>query len=192
MKKISAYVAISRIFDPLILISILGVIASIKILPSELLSGFLFVFFFGMIVPPVALLIWALKTHRVSNWDVSSRRQRINAFGVFVLFVLADLFFVKIFGSDQLLKFYYICAFWFLGFFLITFFWKISGHLAIATLFFLLILRWFGESWWPVIFIIPLVAWARIKSKNHSLSQVIAGVLYSLFTTLLLDSWIIK
>lgn len=192
MKKTSASVAISRIFDPLILISILGVIAFIKIFPSELLSRFLFVFFFGMIVPPVTLLVWAIKTHRVSNWDVSSRRQRINVFGVFICFVLADLFFVKMFGNDQLLTFFYFLTVWFLGFYLITVFWKISGHLAIATLFFLLILRWFGVSWWPVIFIIPLVGWARIKSKNHSLSQVIAGVLYSLFITLLLDSWIIK
>ena len=69
---------------------------------------------------------------------------------------------------------------WFLGFYLITLFWKISGHSGVATLGAFFVIQLFGLAWWPVFLAIPLVSWARVVRRDHTVGQVIAGVGYSI------------
>ena len=57
--------------------------------------------------------------------------------------------------------------------------WKISGHASVAALATGLIIQWFGWYWWPILLIVPLVAWARVVRRDHTVGQVIAGAVYS-------------
>lgn len=187
MQRITPANFISRLFDPIWVLSVLIIITA----RHSNLSGpefwrFLAIFVGGMALPPAALLVWAVKTGRVENWDVSRRQQRIKALSVLLFLLLPDLLLVKIFGNAALVWRFGLLVGWFLGFFGVTLFWKISGHAASVTLATLLIVRWYGSSWWPILFMIPLVGWARMVSKNHSLAQVIGGIIYSLTVLLFL------
>lgn len=177
----------SRIFDPLVVFGVLGVMAAFYSLPPTLLARFLVVFSLGMILPPVTLFAWAVKTKRVTNWDVSNRRERVRVLGVLGILLLVDYFLIKTFGNSALLEHYSVFLLWFAGFFTVTLFWKISGHAAAVTLATLVFLRWYGVSWWPVLFGIPLVGWARVVSRNHSLAQVVGGVVYSVLIFLIVE-----
>jgi membrane-associated phospholipid phosphatase len=58
---------------------------------------------------------------------------------------------------------------------LITLRWKISGHsIAIASLA-ILVIHVMGQNFLPALLAIPLVAWARIRIRRHTLAQTIAG-----------------
>jgi membrane-associated phospholipid phosphatase len=173
---------ISRIFDPIVVFSI----AIIAVAVQSGMSGgslfyFLTTFVLLVIVPPATLLFWAVKTKRVTDVDVSNRAQRVRVLLVFGLFLFIDYFVIKSFGNIALETLFVLFILWFLGFFIITLFWKISGHLAGLTFVLGLLIEWQGSMMLPLFFLIPLVAWARVVTKNHTIMQVIAGVLYSLF-----------
>ncbi len=171
---------ISRIFGPVAVFSFLTILATFYTgLSLKALVDFFVVSFIGILLPPVAFLVVAIKKGWVSNWDVSNRRQRVGVFLVFGLLFLVDYILIKQYGNGAIQQYYFFFFIWFLGFFAITLFWKISGHVALLTLASHYIVQWFGMAWWPVVLVIPFVAWARVVSGNHTIAQVVAGVIYS-------------
>lgn len=177
---------ISRIFEPVVVLSVLILIALARSgLEVFAYYRFIGIFFFLMVLPPMSLLIWAVRTKRISNWDIGDRRQRVHALALLLLFQLFNVILTWIFGNAYLLQIILLFFFWFLGFFLITLFWKISGHSGITTLGSLFMIQWFGVAWWPVLFSIPMVSWARVIRKDHTVGQVIGGVGYSFIILLL-------
>lgn len=173
---------ISRIFEPVVVLSVLILVA----LTRSGLEGFAYyrfivVFFFLMVLPPMALLVWAVQTKKISNWDIGDRKERVKALGIFLFFQVCNIFLTRMFGNEYLVGFVAFLFFWYLGFYFITLFWKISGHSGITTLGALYIIQWFGPMWSPVLFAIPLVCWARVVRKDHTVGQVAGGVGYSLF-----------
>jgi len=55
--------------------------------------------------------------------------------------------------------------------------WKISGHSTGIASFAILVWSLYGAVAFPVLLTIPLVAWARLRLKRHTLLQTIAGAL---------------
>lgn len=156
---------ISRIFDPFVMFVVLFIILFYR---SPKLPWVLFL----MVVIPFMIFFIAWKTKIISDWDVRDRKERPkilwSMFGVeIVAMIVLQLW--------QLMPI--ILAF--IGFAVITHFWKISGHLSTVAFVTGLIIVRFGVSWWPVLLAVPLVGWARVVRKNHSIAQVIAGTLYS-------------
>lgn len=156
---------ISRVFDPFVMLAALFGILFYRtpiFVPAFLL----------MVLLPFFLCILALKTKFIKDWDLSDRRQRPK--------VLWTIFAIEVVSSIVLktsLTVPVLAALF--GFTIITHFWKMSGHTMAAALTTGLIVARFGWTWWPVLLIVPLVSWARVVTKNHSVSQVIAGALYS-------------
>ncbi len=133
-----------------------------------------------IIVPPVTMLVWAVHSKRVSDWDVSQRGQRVWVFLVFSILLIVDYIVIKVFGNFALETLFISFIVWFIGFFVITFFWKISGHVAGLTLVLGLFWVWYGARVAPFFIFVPLLAWARVVTKNHTLAQVTGGFFYSL------------
>lgn len=177
---------ISRVFDPPVIIALLTVLAvSLSDLSHQ---GILF---FVLLLPvmfglPLAYFIWKLRTRQVTNWDITNRKERIYPLLTFLGFILVDIVLVSWLDNPFLLNVFVLFFLWILGFFFITLLFKISGHSGMTTLAVGLILQWFGWSVWPVILAIPLVCWARVTRKDHTVFQVVAGVVYSL---LILQVW---
>lgn len=164
MSKLVATV-ISRVFDPFLSLGVLFILLFYNtsiFIPALLL----------MIVLPLTLFIVAWKTKVVSNWDVSDRRQRPK-----ILWALIAIVGVSGILLGTTIEVPVLVAI--VGFAIITHFWKISGHaMAIALTTGFIVAR-FGWSLWPVLLLVPLVSWARVVRRDHTIWQVTAGALYS-------------
>jgi hypothetical protein len=156
---------ISRICDPFAMLAI--VFGAVLWRTSVFLPAGVF-----MVVLPFVLFVIAVKSKYVSNWDISIREERPKILWPLVIIELTG---VLIF---QLFSFLPIVAI-LVGFVVITHFWKISGHAMCAALASGILVKIFGVSWWPVLLIVPLVCWARVYRRDHTLWQVIAGSLYA-------------
>ena len=156
---------VSRIFDPFVSLTAVFIIlmyGSPKFIPA----------FLGMVILPLVLFTLAWKTKYISNWDVSDRKERPKILWAIVVIEAASVIIFHVWSLTPI-----ICAI--IGFSIITHFWKMSGHAMGAAYATGLIIKLFGWGWWPILLIVPLVGWARVVTKNHTVTQVIAGAFYS-------------
>lgn len=72
---------------------------------------------------------------------------------------------------------------------MITFFWKISGHMTYSTLLFLTLVYLFSPYFLLLFLFSPFIAWSRIELEKHNLAQVIAGTLITV-TICILIYWV--
>jgi len=170
---------ISRLFDPFLLLLVSVSFAAYRsgIEGSAFVTFFLFLLF-GIVAPLFFLLVWATKTKQVSNYDLSKRQERVRALLILFPFLIADIIGIAIF-FPKLLTFFILIFFLLFGFFLITLKWKISGHIICATFTIGLLLLWYGMRLWPILLFLPLIAWARLELKRHTMGEVIGGVVYA-------------
>lgn len=135
--------------------------------------------------------VWMLRIVAVkklkTNWDMSDRKKRIRALLPLVSFSVVFFSVLFLWRDPALISFSLSVFIWMIGFFLITLRTKISGHLSVITLTLGFLLRWYGPSYWPLLLILPLVAWSRMVLKRHNPVEVIGGFLYSV--SLLLFLW---
>jgi hypothetical protein len=172
--------ALSRVFDPFVMfagVAVMGLVRSH--LTVEARVRFIEALVLGMIAPPFILLSWAVARKKVSDWDISDRRQRPLALGILLVLAVVDLIIVAMFGDDTLFSLFVFFLIWLFGFFMITVWWKISGHVGAYTLFAGLAVWWFGWQYLFLLCLIPMIAWARIRRKDHTFAQVAAGAAYS-------------
>ena len=66
---------------------------------------------------------------------------------------------------------------------IITFFWKISFHTAVTTSVVTAITILGGLRFAPLFILVPLIGWARVTLKKHTLLQVVGGFLVALIIT---------
>ena len=70
----------------------------------------------------------------------------------------------------------------------ITFLWKISGHMTYSTLLFATLIYLFPNT--PALYLLflftPFIGWSRIVLEKHTLSQVTLGTLLTLFISILI------
>ncbi len=171
---------ISRLFDPFLVTTVLLTLALQKsTLTGAAQARFFLVVLFSMVGIPAGLLVLAIKKKIVDNWDMTKRGQRPKMlFGLLVLEVM-NLVVVRPFADQFLFTTLVTLLASLVGFTLITLFWKISGHTFANALVVGLIIKWFGWLWWPILFIVPLVGWARVVRRDHTVAQVVAGALYA-------------
>ena len=177
MKKLAE--VISRIFSPIIEAPlIIWLVTNLNITFLGWTKVFLISLFFLFFLPYSFFLI-SLKIGSISDWDVTKRKERYG-FNIIVLFsVIACLFVFYFLNEKALIYFYLRLLFPYFLYFLITFFWKISGHMLVNSIFTLLLYFHFQK---PIILFLGILlliitGWSRIKLKKHSLAQVVAGAL---------------
>jgi hypothetical protein len=175
MKKNTATV-ISRIFDPFIMFLLLLALTFIR---GGVTSAVTWIIAFVLLVGvPVVLIFFALHKKIVSNWDISERRQRPKVLGVLVALETVNLLILRAMVSFEVIGTLLFLLLVLAGFTIITLRWKISGHTLASALTTGIIIHWYGWGWWPVLLIVPLVGWARVVRKDHTVAQVIAGTVY--------------
>lgn len=128
------------------------------------------------IATPILYLIWLLRKGTVSDLDVQIRRERWRPllaaqFGMalaLILFIVNGAPPLMIALAGGLLAYTSLA-------FGITLWWKISMHSAAAAAIAALVVTQVGPHAFPLLAGIPLMAWARIRLKRHTLAQTIAG-----------------
>lgn len=61
--------------------------------------------------------------------------------------------------------------------------WKISLHMVGASILCTVLILLGGIGWWPLVLLIPCIAWARLALGRHTSLQLLAGVLVGVSIT---------
>lgn len=145
------------------------------------------------IISSIFLIVFSLfvligiKLKYFSDLDISKRNQRPLLYTVAILFAIVFLFTIFIFNAPKVLMFGAIGLM--LGLSIneivnrIT---KTSIHVAAITGLVTLLVLVEGIEFSIFYFLVLLVAWARIKTKNHTVNQTIIGASTSFFITILI------
>lgn len=177
MKSFAAIV--SRVLEPISVLLIVLVILLFRLqlsLSSMLLT--IAVFIFVMIAPSVFVVLVALKKKTLSNWDMSVREERIRLVPIIFFFLFLGTVMLWLLGVSQVMQFCMFMLLAFAGFVIITFWFKISGHMIVATACMTCLSVWYPGYAAFFIGLLPLLGWSRVVLKRHTVMQVVTGFMY--------------
>ncbi|HLJ84127.1 MAG TPA: hypothetical protein VKT51_08155 [Candidatus Eremiobacteraceae bacterium] len=177
--------ALSTIFNPFLSATALFIIVSHAYSTSRLefwklsAAG---LFFFT--VAPLACVLYLYLTGRISDFDMSERPERQRVFAAFVvIYLLAAISLSALHAPVQLVAITW--GYWGTALLtmVITRWWKISTHAfgiagPFTVMFFL-----FGKEPLPYVIIVPLVCWARVYLRSHTVAQVVTGSAIAVLST---------
>jgi hypothetical protein len=148
--------------------------------PFSILICFLcFVFF------PFIAVIYLYKK-KFSDLDVSKREARTPLLVIAIASYSVAALIFSVTNTRILVLLALGCYFVSLIVMVVNLFWKVSIHCAGVTGPIFSLIFVFGLNALPLALIIGLVAWSRIKRKNHTFSQTLAGTLISLTVGLII------
>ena len=133
---------------------------------------------FLTIVPALSLLFYIPR--RNEQWSSTEKRQRVMSFVFMAVSYPIGYAILKILHAPPIYEavtLSYVMVV--LGLILVNIFFKASGHAAgvagpVSALIYL-----YGLIATPLIALIPLTMWARVKAKGHTLSQTVVGTILS-------------
>ena len=179
--------ALSTIFNPFLAATALFVIVSHAFSTStvefwKLSAAGLFFF----TVAPLACVLYLYVTGRISDFDMSERPERQRVFAAFVvIYLVAAISLSAVHAPVQLVAITW--GYWGTALLtmVITRWWKISTHaFGIAGPFAVMFIL-FGTQPLPYAIIVPLVCWARVYLRSHTLAQVVFGAGIAVLSTLI-------
>lgn len=144
------------------------------------------IFSYAFVLAVVLFVIVGVMFGFFSNFDVSKREQRplLFSFSAFVAFcyLLSILIFN---GPKILLVGFFAFVLGLIAVIIINRWIKASIHLAVATSALLLLGIAYKGYFFLLLALIPLLAWSRIKLKEHSLKETIVGSILGIVITLI-------
>lgn len=168
---------ISQITQPPLIIGVFLTFLVFYYAPDTTTGFIWFLIAGGLIglVPTVFTFI-AVKLGWISDVLLPERKDRIGPFLVAALGTAITLIsFYKMDVPTEILVFLMALILVLMVVLLITTFWKISVHAATITVVTVSINVLTDCQYWYLLFLIPIVMWARVYRKRHTVAQVIAG-----------------
>lgn len=130
------------------------------------------------LVLPISFVAWQLKRGRLTSLEMHLRSERVQPYFVTLGCSLAAWLWLRLGMAPALLTVLAGVGVVQVALMLaVTLFWKISAHSASISGLVALALSLFGSVALPLLVLVPLVGWARVHLRRHSLMQVIAGSL---------------
>lgn len=128
------------------------------------------------IAGPVGYVLWLKRRGKVTDFDIYLREQRFWPYVVSLATGAIAWLLMAVFHAPRLFTILSGASVaQGLVMFLINQRWKISAHAAGSAGIAVLICELLGRVGAPVLLIIPLVAWSRVRLGRHSIGQVAAG-----------------
>jgi membrane-associated phospholipid phosphatase len=127
-------------------------------------------------IGPMLFVLWLYATDRITDLDMSHRQEREAVFSAFVVFYLLGTAALWLLHAPAMLVASmagYAASALVVQF--ITRYWKISTHALGITAPLVALLFLYGREPLPFLVLIPIVGWARVYLRAHTLLQVIAG-----------------
>lgn len=176
---------ISIIFEPFTISLVALALVSLK-LPlgdSAKLGWFLLAVFIGGF-PAAFVYLYERKTGQIRDWFITNRVERRDV--QLAWFVGSGLFFLcaLFFEAPRLLLALSLTLVWLsLVITIISLYWKVSVHMVGVTFFVMVLLLSYSVNFFWLLFLLPLVGWARIRLGHHTLSQVTIATLVTIGVT---------
>lgn len=133
-----------------------------------------------LIFIPLIFFALSYKLHWISDVDLTKRSERPAFLIVFtVSLAVASMIMYLLHAPEKFVIYIFSGLIMVILASIITFYWKISFHTMVITSVISAIVIIGGLRFWPFFLLIPIIAWARIVLKKHSLYQAIGGSLLS-------------
>lgn len=135
-------------------------------------------------IAPLTFILYLYLTGRISDFDISERPERERVFAGFVVIYLVAAIGLSLAHAPVQLQ-VITWGSWgtALETMVITRWWKISTHALGITGPFAAMFLFFHLQPLPYAVIVPLVGWARIHLRSHTVAQVIGGALLAIANT---------
>ena len=135
---------------------------------------------------PMLYVFWLYGSDRISDLDMSVRHERESVFGAFVIFYLLGTIAMWL-GHAPRMMIAAMAAFTLSTLIVqyITRYWKISTHALGITASLTALTLLYGNQTLPFAVLIPMVGWARVYLKAHTVLQVVAGTALGIVSTVL-------
>jgi membrane-associated phospholipid phosphatase len=128
-------------------------------------------------VLPYALILRGVRRGRLSDKNISLREQRIRFAGVAITSIMTGLAVLAAFDAPaEMVALQASIAVGVACGWVISLWWKISVHAAIAAGAATVLLLVFGPALLVVWPLVAVIAWSRVQVGDHTLAQVLAGV----------------
>lgn len=134
---------------------------------------------FLLILVPIFYIFFAIRLKMAKNWDLSNKEERYGFIKTSLISGFLALLFIYFYGNQILFHLNLITIIILVVIGVITKFWKISFHASLITGTVILINFLFSWSLPILYLLIPMVIWARLTLKQHTLAQLLAGSLVS-------------
>lgn len=127
-----------------------------------------------VVVPPLLYLFWLVHTGTLKDIYMPKRSTRIRPLAMLMAWLLVCLILIRYWAAPPIVEAFILSAAVLIGILsLVTLFWKISFHGATITAAATTTVMVMGSWTWPVVLLVPLVGWARIRLERHTPRQVI-------------------
>lgn len=168
--------AASEVLAPPILAPLLLVIAALApgVTGRTVLAAVVAVLF--TIVAPMAVIVVLARRGRLSGHYVPERTERTPVYlGTLVSGGVGMVLLVMLRAPGTLYVVMGGIATGLVAVLLVTLWWKISAHTAVAASVSVTLAGWLGGAWWLMLAVPLMVAWSRVRMRVHTLGQVLAG-----------------
>lgn len=137
-----------------------------------------------IVLASIGTLVYFLKSGKVSNWDISDRRQRPKVLALILFYDVVLVALTWLLGYYEALPILILFSLSIGLASFITLFWKVSFHTFSVTLVTLFVLFTYNRLvLYPLLLLPFIVAWTRITLKKHLPMQAIGGIVLALLTT---------
>ncbi len=180
---------VSNLLNPP-LVAALGILFMASVLGNKSAWQWAVIFVFIADILPTLFVVWLLIRGRIDNFHIPNREDRTvpymviigcNLLAVVIMFMADAPFLLTAFGVIGVAQSTLL--------FFVNRYWKISGHTTAISGLSVFIVAALGWSMSPVLVMVPLVAWARIRTYSHTFWQTVAGILTG--TVFILITWYI-
>jgi membrane-associated phospholipid phosphatase len=131
-----------------------------------------------LVVPPLIYLFWLVHKGTIEDIYMPKRETRLRPLAVMMVWLLTCLGLIRYWQAPPVVETFVVTATILMGILsLVTLFWKISFHGAAISAAATTTVMMAGSYAWPVVLLVPLVGWARVRLKRHTPRQVIYGSL---------------
>ena len=143
-------------------------------------------------LPPLGYIFWLVSIGQLEDIYMPERRSRLGPLTVLMVWLLICLGLMRYWEAPTIVEMFVLATTVLVGILgLVTLFWKISFHGATITAAATATLLVAGSSAWPVMLLVPLVGWARVRLRRHTTGQVICGSLIGALIAVFLAQWLL-
>lgn len=139
-----------------------------------------------LVVPPLVYLLWLVHNGTLEDIYMPNRETRVRPLIVLMVWLLVCLGLIRYWTAPPVVEAFVLITIMLVGILsLVTLFWKISFHGATISAAATATVMVAGYAAWPVVLLIPLVGWSRIRLERHTPRQVIYGSLVGVLIALI-------
>lgn len=131
-----------------------------------------------VVVPPFLYVLWLVHKGTLEDIYMPRRETRMRPLSVMMLWLLVCLGLSQYWQAPAVVEALLMVSLVMMGVLtIVTLFWKISFHGATISAAATVTVMMAGSWTWPIVLLVPLVGWSRIRLLRHTPQQVVYGSL---------------